>query len=88
MKVGLKKTVDVDVTTIDMYLKLRDEMAFLLKDSDGETVLDYEGYVPNSIIPGEFGDYMHLVIDIETGQITNWKKPTAKDVQDLIEENS
>lgn len=40
----------------------------------------YEGYVPK-FFPGEhYGDYIELKIDIDTGQILNWRKPTKKDL--------
>jgi hypothetical protein len=36
---------------------------------------DYTGYVPN-FMPGESEDYVDLEIDVNTGQILNWKRPT------------
>ena len=37
---------------------------------------DYSGYVPEWM-PGEhFGDYVELDIDVETGKILNWDKPS------------
>jgi hypothetical protein len=88
MIIGMKKTVNVDVKTIDMYLKVCDEMHFLLKDAQGDTVVNYEGYVPHTLIPGEYSEYMHLIIDIETGQITNWKVPGRLDIESFISEFS
>lgn len=45
----------------------------------------YEGDVPD-FMPGEhFGDYVQLEIDIETGVIKNWKKPTEKELQNTFE---
>ncbi len=42
---------------------------------DGVRTGEKDGYVPrvNNILDG--GDYLELSIDIETGQIVNWKKP-------------
>lgn len=41
----------------------------------------YEGYVP-SFFPGEhYGDYVELDIDLATGQILNWKAPSAADLK-------
>jgi hypothetical protein len=41
----------------------------------------YDGYVPN-FFPGEHcGDYVMLDIELATGKIVNWKKPTAKDLE-------
>lgn len=42
----------------------------------GQPTREYNGYVPD-FFPGEhWGDYVELSIDIDTGQILNWKKPT------------
>ena len=58
---------------------------------DGKTVGEYDGYVP-SWFPNpnsnHYGDYVELEIDIETGKIVNWKKPTAENLKDFVKENS
>jgi hypothetical protein len=55
-----------------------------LKDENGHIVATHDGYVP-SFMPGEhFGDYVMLDIDLETGQLLNWKKPSAAEVQEEI----
>jgi hypothetical protein len=50
---------------------------------DNKIVSEYDGYVPDWF-PNPFvshgGDYVNLTIDIETGKILNWKKPTKKDL--------
>lgn len=41
-------------------------------------------YVP-AFFPGKhFGDYVQLDIDIDTGNIVNWKKPTDEDIDNLF----
>jgi hypothetical protein len=48
---------------------------------DGKQVGEYDGYVP-SIMPGDNdGDYVMMDIDLATGQITNWKKPTEAEIK-------
>lgn len=85
MKVGIKKTVDVNVTHVRVFLKIRDEGSYTFTDEDGEVVHSIEeDYVPNSIIPGEYGDYIDLKIDLETGQIVNW--PKASEVERALRE--
>lgn len=42
---------------------------------------EYDGYVPDwfpnpTLV--HYGDYVELDIDIDTGKILNWKKPTQK----------
>lgn len=47
--------------------------------SEGSIVARIDGdYVPHSIIPGEYGDYIDLEID-ESGTITNWPKDSDFD---------
>jgi len=46
--------------------------------------LNYSGYVPKWFPNPDtrhFGDSVALRIDLETGQILNWKKPTDEDLQ-------
>lgn len=56
--------------------------AYLLNDS--KLLGEYTGYVPD-FFPGEhFGDYVIFDIDIETGKILNWKKPTNKQLKETF----
>lgn len=51
----------------------------MLPGLNSEPVAEYDGYVPLWFPnPNEehYGDYVHLEIDIATGQILNWKRPT------------
>lgn len=84
-KISMKKEVQVEAKTLCLHLKVRDEFTAELLDQDGATIFDQEdGYVPG-FMPGEhFGDYVILHIDIDTGQIINWTKPTAEDIQKWI----
>lgn len=76
------KTVKVQAKTLKIHLKVRDEFCAELVDQDGERIyLQEDGYVPG-FMPGEhFGDYVILDIDIDTGQVVNWKKPDAEDIE-------
>ena len=44
----------------------------------------YDGYVPKFFPGNHFGDYVILHIDIETGKIVNWKKPTEKQLEEIF----
>lgn len=44
---------------------------------DGKEVKEHDGYVPK-FMPEGGGDYISLEIDIDTGLIVNWVKPTQK----------
>jgi len=59
--------------TLDMHMKVCDSGIYILRDSEGINIAERKYYVPHGIIPGEWGDYVHLKID-ETGKITNWPK--------------
>ncbi len=50
---------------------------------DGKEISSYDGYVP-SWFPEGGGDYVTLDIDIETGQIVNWKKPTQTQLDETF----
>ena len=69
--------VGMKATTLRMNAKCSDLFAANLTDATGKQIgEDYDGYVP-AFMPGEhFGDYVELHIDLATGQILNWKKPT------------
>jgi hypothetical protein len=59
--------------TLDMHMKVIDGGVYILRDSEGINIAERKDYVPHGIIPGKYGDYVHLKID-ETGKITNWPK--------------
>ncbi|WP_176465252.1 MULTISPECIES: hypothetical protein [unclassified Pseudomonas] len=55
-----------------------------MKDAQGEEVGSYKGYVPNFFPGDHYGDYLILNIDLETGQIKNWNKPSAGDIEKML----
>ncbi len=57
--------------TLSFYMKVCDEGIYTLYDKDKNLITEKSGYVPNDLLPGEYGDYLELKID-ETGLITNW----------------
>jgi hypothetical protein len=84
MQINQQKTVQVDVTELHLHIKVCDRFEGDLKDAQGDTVAGYEGYVP-SFFPGDhYGDYLILNIDLETGQIKNWKKPDAEQIEAML----
>lgn len=55
---------------------------------DGRTIREHDGYVPDwfpNPQAGHYGDYVEMDIDIETGKIINWKRPTDKQLKELSE---
>lgn len=59
-------------------MKVVDQGNYELLDSDGNVLAALIGeYVPNQLLPGEYGDYLELDIDAD-GSITNWpSNPTV-----------
>lgn len=84
MQINQQKTVQVDVTEIRLHMKVCDSFNSCLVDAQGEEVSEYEGYVPDFFPGDHYGDYLILNIDLETGQIKNWRKPTAEQIEALI----
>ena len=79
------KVVQVEAKTIEIYAKVRDSGCYTVRDQDGAQIGMRDGYVPK-LFPGEhYGDYLILNIDLETGQITNWKTPTPEQVMEVFE---
>ena len=65
----------------EMHLKVCDGGTYTLLSPSGEVLAAIENdYVPNALIPGEYGNYIHLIIDA-TGKITNW--PGKPDVSEF-----
>ena len=56
-----------------LHIKVCDAGLYTLYDSDGDSVAAIDGYVPNELVPGSYGDYIEMNID-ENGLITNWPK--------------
>jgi len=57
-----------------LEMKVCDEGVYRLHDAKGNIVGEIDqDYVPHGVVPGEYGDYVHLDID-ENGQITNWPR--------------
>lgn len=59
-------------TTANIHYKVCDCFSFQLKDSNGVTRFKEDDvYVPNDLIPGEFGDYIIMEVD-GNGKIKEW----------------
>lgn len=85
MQIDAVKTVQVEAKTLAIHLKVRDEFCAEVLDQDGARLGGQDdGYVPGFMPGDHYGDYVILNIDIDTGQITNWKTPTAEQIQKFI----
>ncbi|MGP2470001.1 hypothetical protein V1956_20285 [Yersinia sp. 2540 StPb PI] len=87
MKTELGIKVDIDVKRIKTCIKVRDTFTADVIDADGKVIRTLESeYVPDCFPGNHYGDYLELDIDIETGQILNWKKPMQAELSQLVGE--
>lgn len=85
IKLNVRRTVEVEAKYVTVYVKACDQGHYTLLDEGGNIIGERsDDYVPNKVIPGDYGDYIDLRIDLETGQIDNWKVPTGKDLRDAF----
>ena len=64
--------------TIRIMAKCSDMFSATLVNGVGNRVGDFSGYVPEWMPGQHFGDYVELDIDVETGVIRNWKRPSIE----------
>lgn len=69
--------------TLEIYAKCSDLCTATLK-KNGQVLAMHDGYVPE--ILSSDGDAIVMEIDLDTGQILNWKPPTSKQIVDFIAE--
>lgn len=89
MKVKINQPVEVEVALLKVHVCCRDNFAMSVIDTNGNELVDYDGYVPG-FIPGDYGDYVFLDIDPRTGVIKNWptQEKIAKGIQELIKQGN
>jgi len=69
----------------ELYMKVCDEGTYTLLTPTGTEIVERENdYVPHSMVPGQYGDYIDFKID-EKGVITNWPKNPS--VEDFFEQD-
>ncbi len=71
-------------TVLSTCIKCSDRFAAILTDGTGKVLKEHDNYVPEFMPGNHYGDYVELDIDIETGQILNWKKPSKKLLDQFI----
>ena len=72
---------------ISISAKCSDLFSATLHDEKGEQIGEYNGYVPEFFPEDHCGDYVELDIDIETGQIKNWKNPSKAALKKIFKED-
>jgi hypothetical protein len=69
----------------EMFVKVCDAGSYHLFDAENKAIKSIENnYVPNDLIPGEYGDYIDLKIN-GNGVITNW--PQAPSISEFFGSN-
>ena len=85
MELTITKPQTVNAKVLSIHLKISDMFSANLLSDKGEIIHEQEeGYVP-SFMPGDhYGDYLILDIDIDTGVVLNWKKPSPEQIEKWI----
>ena len=85
MEINQQKTVKVNAKTLRIHCKVSDRFAYAIDDAQGDEIYSQDGgYVPDFMPGDHYGDYVILDIDLDTGVVTNWKKPTAAQIEAAI----
>jgi hypothetical protein len=85
MEIDKTEVVKVNVKTLKIHCKVSDRFTASLVSASGTVVHEQDdGYVPGFMPGPHYGDYIVLDIDIDTGMVTNWEKPTANEIQEWI----
>lgn len=75
--------------TLSITVKCSDMFAATLLNND-KPQGSFDGYVPkwfpNPRVQ-HFGDYVELIIDIDTGKIVNWQKPTTAQLEETFKDD-
>jgi hypothetical protein len=82
----MKVQKEVEAKTIRLHAKVCDSGHYTLLDDEGTTLKEHDGYVPDFFPEDHYGGYLDLEIDIDTGMITNWKKPSPEQLQKFVGE--
>jgi hypothetical protein len=69
------------IAVLKVSAKVEDSCGIQAMDEDGQRVIDYCDYVPDFFPGMHFGDYLELDIDVKTGQILNWNRPTQAQIK-------
>lgn len=64
----------------ELFLTVRDSGAYSLLAPDGSEIVKRESYVPNRVIPGDYGDTIQFKV-ASNGMIEGWRQPTQRDFE-------
>jgi hypothetical protein len=76
------------IKVMSVCAKCADLFTSSFLDGEGKQVGgDYSGYVPDFFPGKHYGDYVELDIELDTGKILNWRKPSEKAIKALLKES-
>ena len=85
MKIRMMKQVNIEAKTLKIHIKFVDQFSASIVDQDGQEIWEQEdGYVPGFMPGPHYGDYLILDIDLDSGQVTNWRTPGADEIEALV----
>lgn len=85
MEINRKVTVPVQAKTLSIHCKVCDCFTAHVLDQDGKELGGQsDGCVPGFMPGTHYGDYLILDIDLDSGQVTNWKAPSAEAIEAFI----
>lgn len=85
MEINQTKVVPVNAKMLRIQVKCADRFTAHILDDSGKVLGGQDdGYVPGFMPGKHYGDYIMLDIDLDTGMVTNWKTPSAEQVQEFI----
>jgi len=88
MELDVTRPQKVNAKTLKIYSKVCDNFTGYIYDDQGNELGGCSGdYVPKFMPGDHYGDYIILDIDLDTGQILNWVKPSPEDVAEFINKN-
>lgn len=65
-------------TRAEVFLTVRDSGSYSLLSPTGDEIVKIETYVPNRLVPGEYGDTIQFKV-AANGMIEEWRQPTPRD---------
>lgn len=81
------KIVVEDAKALHLCLKVSDCFNAQLLTAEARVLAEYSDYVPDFMPGYHYGDYVIFEIDIDTGMIKNWNKPSSSQLEAFIEKS-
>jgi hypothetical protein len=70
---------------VEVTAKVSDNGVYDFSSASKGSLFEHAGYVPDFFPGAHYGDYIKLKIDLESGQIKDWKAVTAEEIKEVYE---